>query len=118
MLKLLTPPKLSKRRIVAAFTLAVLADGAQLLMGPLGWVGPVQVIDVVLMVLQSWLLGFHPLLLPTFVVEFLPGIDMLPTWTACVALVVSMRRRSPPQPPQPTNPPPASGPGAGDVIDV
>ena len=36
---------------------------------------------------------FHPLLLPTFVVELLPVIDLLPTWTGCVALVVSRRKK-------------------------
>lgn len=35
---------------------------------------------------------FHPLLLPTFVIEFLPVAGMLPTWTACVAAIVALRR--------------------------
>jgi hypothetical protein len=39
------------------------------------------------------LIGFHPLLLPTFVLEFVPLTDMLPTWTGCVALVMRARKR-------------------------
>jgi hypothetical protein len=45
------------------------------------------------MVVVSRLIGFHPLLLPTFALEFVPLTDMLPTWTGCVALVVRSRKR-------------------------
>lgn len=118
-LKHLTTPKVSSRRIVVAFVLAGLADAAQLFLGPAGWVGLVQVIDVVMMVVATLLLGFHPLFLPTFVVEFVPIIDMLPTWTGCVACVVALRRRQPFSPPAATTQSaPASAKGAGDVIDV
>jgi hypothetical protein len=55
------------------------------------------------------LLGFHPLLLPTFVLKFLPVADLLPTWTGCVALVVAIRKR------QQT---PTSPEVHGPVIDV
>lgn len=68
-------------------------DAAQLLLGPLGWSFADEVLDLVAMVLAIWLLGFHLLLLPTFVVEILPVVDALPTWTGCVGLVVALRRR-------------------------
>ena len=45
------------------------------------------------MILTWRLIGFHPLLLPTFVLEFLPITDLLPTWTGCVALVMALRTR-------------------------
>lgn len=45
------------------------------------------------MALISSAIGFHMLLLPTFVIEFIPGPDMLPTWTACTAAVVMLRRK-------------------------
>jgi hypothetical protein len=32
-------------------------------------------------------------LLPTFAVEFIPVVDMLPTWTACVVAVIALRKR-------------------------
>jgi hypothetical protein len=78
---------------VAAFAVAIGVDGAQLLLGPLGWWLADEGLDLVAMVLMIWLLGFHPLLLPTFVIEFLPVADVLPTWTGCVGLVVALRRR-------------------------
>jgi hypothetical protein len=41
--------------------------------------------------------------LPTFVVELVPVLEDLPTWTACVAAVIALRKREqnlpPPAPP-------------------
>jgi len=102
-------PGLTKNRVRLAYAVAVAADAFQLLLGPLGWALPDEIIDVVAMILTTAAIGFHPLLLPTFIVEFVPVLDMLPTWTACVALVVSLRKKQ-----QAAQPPPATGP----VIDV
>jgi hypothetical protein len=43
--------------------------------------------------IETWLLGFHLLFLPTFVLEILPVVDVIPTWTACVLAVIAIRRR-------------------------
>ena len=77
----------------AALAVAVGADGLQLLLGPLGWVFIDQAIDVAAMLLTMWLLGFHILLLPTLVAELVPLVDDLPTWTACAAAVIALRKR-------------------------
>jgi|SRR5581483_2172676 len=107
-------PVLSRRRIWTALGIAVVADGLQVVLelagGPLGY-AIADVIDVVTMVTMTVLLGFHPLFLPAFVAEFMPVIDMLPTWTACVGVVIALRRKQQ----QPVEPPP---PPPGDVIDV
>ncbi len=92
-----------------SYSVAVSADILQLILGPFGWAFADEIIDAAAAALTYWLLGFHPLLLPTFVIEFLPIADMLPTWTGCVALVIATRRR------QANMPPP---PGPGPVIDV
>ena len=86
-------PTLTRRRTRLAFIVAVAADALQLALGPFGWTFADQVIDVIAMIWTTVLLGFHPLLLPTFIVELIPVVDMLPTWTACVALVVSLRKK-------------------------
>jgi len=86
-------PVLTRQRVWLAFVVAVVADGLQLLLGPLGWLVLDEVIDLLAMGLSFWLLGFHPLLLPTFVLEIIPVVDMLPTWTGCVAVVVALRQR-------------------------
>ena len=84
---------LTPGRIRAAYAVAATVDVLQILGGPLGWVLVDQALDVVAAMLMWRLLGFHPLLLPTFVVEFLPMADLLPTWTGCVAVVVALRKR-------------------------
>jgi len=90
---LLRIPPLQPWRIAVAFVVAVVADAAQILLGPLGWSFADEGIDVLVMFLTVWLLGFHLLLLPTFLIEALPVADMLPTWTGCVGLVVARRRQ-------------------------
>jgi hypothetical protein len=92
--RLFRAPKLTWPRIVLALAVALFADGLQLLLGPLGWVFGDQIIDCVAMVLTSWLVGFHWLLLPTFVTEFIPVLDDYPTWTACMIAVIALRKRS------------------------
>jgi hypothetical protein len=86
-------PALSRTRMVLALAIAVAADGLQLLLGPLGWAFPDQAIDCVAMIL----------LLPTFVIELIPVLEDLPTWTACTAAVIALRKREqrnhPPAPP-------------------
>src|SRR5262249_5830284 len=86
-------PVLTKARVYGAYGVAATTDALQLVLGPLGWTGADEALDVLAMALTWWLLGFHPLLLPTFVVEFLPIVYMVPTWTGCVALIAALRRR-------------------------
>jgi uncharacterized membrane protein len=92
-LKSLVQPKYSVGRVAAALTVAVVADGLQLLLGPVGWAGLDDVIDVVAMALTTLALGFHIVFLPTFVLELVPVAGMLPTWTGCVLAVALLRRR-------------------------
>src|SRR5436309_3480866 len=107
-LTVLRAPKLTRARMRAALILAIIADVLQWCFGPFGWAGADQVIDIVAMICTSWLLGFHPLLLPTALLEFFPVVDWLPTWTGCVLLVIARRKKQQaPVPPTPAivNPP-------------
>ena len=104
----LEPPVLTPSRVRLAYGIGAVTDLLQVLAGPLGWAGADEALDVAAMILLWRVIGFHPLLLPTFIVELLPITDVLPTWTGCVALVVALRRRQ-------VGPPP---PGDGPVIDV
>ena len=89
---------------------AVSVDLLALMLGPFGWTFADEILDVVAAALLWRLIGFHPLLLPTFVVELVPVIDMIPTWTGCVAAVVALRRKDQRRL---SGPPPG-----GTVIDV
>ena len=93
-----------------AYAVAVTTDVLQLLLGPFGWAFADELLDVIAMILTWRLIGFHPLLLPSFVLELLPVADMLPTWTGCVAIVVAVRKRQQTGMPLPLPP--------GPVIDV
>jgi len=103
-------PVLTRPRVRMAYTVAIITDVLQMVLGPFGWAFADEGLDVAAMILIWRFLGFHPLLLPTFALEFLPVADMLPTWTGCVAIVVALRKRQ-----QASMPPP---PGPGPVIDV
>jgi hypothetical protein len=84
---------LTRSRIKAAYAVAIATDVLQFGLGPFGWAFVDEILDVVALIATTKLLGFHPLLLPSFILEFVPVIDMLPTWTGCVALVVAMRKK-------------------------
>jgi hypothetical protein len=101
-------PAITQRRTQLAYGVAVTTDVLQVILGPVGWGFADEALDVAAMLVISRLIGFHPLLLPTFAVEFIPIVDMLPTWTGCVAVVVALRKR------EAVNTPPRSG----SVIDV
>jgi hypothetical protein len=98
----LSAPVLTPARIWFALTVAIVTDAIQILLGPFGWVLVDETLDVLAMILTTAALGFHVLLLPTFVLELIPGPDMLPTWTGCTAAVVMLRKRGQRQ----TAPPP------------
>lgn len=87
-------PLLTRKRIWFAYVVAVITDGLQIGLGPMGWAFIDQGLDVLAMLLIMGALGFHVLLLPTFVLELLPVAGMLPTWTACTAAVVLLRKRA------------------------
>ena len=97
-------PVLTRKRIWFAFSVAAITDAVKLGFGPAGWLLVDEGLDLIAMVLTCAALGFHMLLLPTFVIELIPVADMLPTWTGCVAAVVVLRRKSrqvpPPLPPK------------------
>lgn len=94
LMDILPSPQLTRGRMAFALAVAMIADGFQLLLGPLGWFILDEVVDVISMLLICPAIGFHLLLLPTFIVELFPIVDMLPTWTGCVIVVIALRKRS------------------------
>jgi hypothetical protein len=80
-----------------ALGIAAAADIVQIALFPLFAEGALSPwndgLDVVVGIVLMWLLGFHWLLLPAFVAELVPAVDMAPTWTATV-LIVGWRQRS------------------------
>src|SRR5579871_6742852 len=118
MVNSLMAPVLTRRRMWLACAVAVVTDTLQFFGGMLGLPGWIMddVLDLVAMVLQTLILGFHPLFLPTFIVKAVPGVDILPTWTACTFLVIGLRRKEHGAVP-PVAPPPVQ-PVSQNVIDI
>ena len=55
------PPALTRSRIGSAYAVAVATDALQFLMGPLGWAGADEILDVIATVLLSGACsGFTP----------------------------------------------------------
>ena len=92
--RLFRTPPLTRVRIIIALAVAVIADGLQFLLGPFGWAFVDQGIDVLAMGLTSWAVGFHWLFLPTFIMELVPVLEDLPTWTGCMITVIALRKHN------------------------
>ncbi|MBM2812820.1 MAG: hypothetical protein HW416_3579 [Chloroflexi bacterium] len=88
---LLHPAQVTHGRMAVALIAALAADGLQIFLQAIP-LAP-QVIDVVASVVVIIVIGFHLLLLPTFIIELVPLVDDLPTWTVCVVAVIALRRR-------------------------
>jgi len=116
---------LTRGRIALAIAIAGAMDALMIALGPVAWLPTDEILDVATMIAISLLIGFHPLLLPTFVLEALPFAESLPTWTACVGAIILWRKGSnamdsknkgdatptPRPPPEPNEP-------KGPIIDV
>jgi hypothetical protein len=77
--------------MAVALLAAIVADGLQIFLQAVPFAP--QGIDIVAAVIVNLAIGFHVLLLPTFVIELIPVIDDLPTWTGCVLAVIALRKR-------------------------
>jgi hypothetical protein len=90
------PPRPRKFAYKAAMFLAVLADAIQIGLFPIFGPGFLSGADIILDVLAFalfWrLVGWHPALLPGFLFEQLPLLDLAPTWT--LAVWIAIRRNS------------------------
>ena len=98
---------LTPGRLWAARGLAMAADLVQIVVLPAFVEGAgspfADVLDVVLAVLMTALVGWHWAFAPAFVAELVPFVDLAPTWTIAVWVATRGRvtdARSRPGPPQ------------------
>jgi hypothetical protein len=80
-----------------AIVIALIADGLQVAVTPLITVGGLGVfldvvIDLVTAVIMILLLGFHWAFLPSFLVELIPGVSLVPLWT--LAAILATKREA------------------------
>ena len=107
---------MTRGRVVAARTIAVMADFLQIVVFPVfseGGLSPVDAgLDVAVAGFMTWLIGWHWAFLPSFAAELVPFVDLVPTWTVAVLIATRPARRSP-QPPAPALPSAGEGRGNG-----
>ena len=95
MISIFTPPRITGLRTTVALGTALIVDAVQLVLGPLGFVTFLDdFLDVAAAGIITVAIGFHPLLLPTLLIEVLPVVDLIPTWTGCTLAVLALRKRS------------------------
>lgn len=74
-----------------AWAIAIAADALQIGAFPFfaeGGISPLDTgLDVIVAVALTRVLGWHWAFLPTFATELVPGLDLVPTWTAAVFFV-------------------------------
>ncbi|HEX9081379.1 MAG TPA: hypothetical protein VF768_03815 [Holophagaceae bacterium] len=96
---------LSKRRLQAAWIVALAVDAIQIpteATGPVGWILGAG-LDVITLAVLTALVGFHWSFLPSFATEWIPYVDYAPLWTVAVYLATRSRNlplTSPAIPPQ------------------
>src|SRR5262245_35372217 len=95
------------RKVRIARIVAIAADVLQLAFFPAfvaGWLSPLTlIVDIVAALVLVWLLGWHLAFLPSFIAEVIPGLDLIPTWTAAV-WIATRGRKSAGDPPRPADP--------------
>jgi hypothetical protein len=87
-------------RVRAARLLAMAADLLQIAVFPLFAPGAASpwndALDVAVAAAMTWLVGWHWSFLPSFAAELVPGLDLVPTWTAAVFFATRGRERARP----------------------
>ncbi|MGH9368903.1 MAG: hypothetical protein ACRD3M_14660 [Thermoanaerobaculia bacterium] len=81
----------TRRRVWLARGIAVAADLLQIVAFPLfapGIASPWNdALDLAMAAAMTWLVGWHWAFLPSFVAEVVPGLTLVPTWTAAAFFV-------------------------------
>jgi hypothetical protein len=95
-----TEAELGATRVWIARGIAVAADFLQIVAFPLFLPGVASpwsnALDLAVAGAMTWLVGWHWAFLPSFVAEIVPGLDLVPTWTAAAFYVTRGRGRPAP----------------------
>jgi hypothetical protein len=90
-----TPQVISSRDRRLAWMVAIAADAIQIVALPLfaaGGISPMDtIVDFAAGIVLCKLVGWHWAFLPAVLAELIPGLDLIPTWTASVYYVMRNR---------------------------
>jgi hypothetical protein len=105
----------TRSTVAAAYIIAICADALEIGLAPLfseGFMSPFDdVLDSVVCVVLTMLLGWHIAFLPSFVIKLLPVADFAPTWTIAVLIATRGGRVV-------DGPPPINKSQNANVVDV
>lgn len=95
--------ELTRRRVLAARTLAIVADAIQFGLLPLFVEGAASIVNDILDVVVAAglvaLVGWHWAFMPAFLAELVPVVDIAPTWTLAVFIATRHAGSAGPEPP-------------------
>jgi len=87
---------MSMNKTRLAWIVAIAADLLQIVFLPIfgmGGFSPVMDgLDAIVAIVMILLLGWHLAFLPTVIAELVPGLNLIPTWTAAVFFVTRRRK--------------------------
>jgi len=90
-------------RVRAARWIAIATDFLQIAVFPVFWPGAASpwddALDAATALALVVLVGWHWAFLPSFIAELVPGLDLVPTWTAAVFFATRKKAAAPPGPP-------------------
>jgi hypothetical protein len=91
-----TPGRVKAARIIAMAADAIQIGGFAVFLP--GYASPFDdVLDVAVGVALTWLVGWHWSFLPGFLIELVPGMDLIPTWTAAIFIATRGQGKAEPQ---------------------
>ncbi len=86
-------------RVFAARVIGVAADVIQIVLFPLFAAGAASpwndALDLLVALAMIWLVGWHWAFLPSLFAELVPGLDLVPTWTAAVFFATRAKTPAP-----------------------
>jgi hypothetical protein len=86
----------NKSTLRAAYCIAILADMLEIGLWPVFSEGFASIlddiVDVIVCIVLTLLVGWHVAFIPSFLIKFVPGVDLAPTWT--IALLIATRNRT------------------------
>ena len=92
----------SKKNLMIALAVAVVADALQILLMPFtiggGFMPWDDAVDFLVAGIMTYLLGWHWVFLPTAAAKLVPFVDMAPFWTLAVFFVALRQKKDLTQP--------------------
>lgn len=86
---------INRTTLRGAYCIAIGADLLEICLWPAFSEGVLSVLnditDVIVCIVLTFMVGWHIAFLPSFLIKFLPGVDLAPTWT--IAVIIATRNR-------------------------